>query len=690
MQLKMKLQCIAILFFSISACKNSSHANERKADNPFFVDMNVPVDYANVSAKDVADYATHTVGEVSTIMSSIQEQKSSTFSNVFEAMDDICNMINTTSNNCFMLYWVSTDSLTRVKGFAGYQLMDSLTTGVFSDKEMYAKMTSFKSSPAYETLKGNKKMLVDDMILRFERSGVNLNAEQLQKFKALNKEINQLSSDYSVNMNSSNDILILDEKRATGLPENFKNTYKVGEGKYEIPIINATNEPVMNNATLEETRKAYYIKFTNRASDKNLTVLDNLIKERDALGKVMGYPSYAAYTLVPRMAKDPQTVWKFINDLVSLTKEKAKSDIALLEKEKKEELKNQKNIQLQSWDIPYYKNQILKNQYQVNNEKLRAFYPMEQCLKGMFDIYQKLLGLQFKKVNNPSVWHKEVEMYEVYEGEKLKGRFYLDLFPRPNRETWFYGIRIISGRSDAKGDEIPVAMLLGNFTQPTKTLPSLLSPRELNTLFHEFGHIVNSMSYHGEYSFQSNFKDDFAEAMSQLFENWLWNYDIPSSFARNYKTGEVLPKTTFEKMFKAKNVASGYGTIRSLRQALYDMNIYDKYNPEAPLSTDKLWQDIDKDLNIIPFYVVGTHPQASWIHINTDPVYYYGYLWSQVYAKDMFTEFEKNGLTDTKTGVRYRELILANGTQRDILAAVEEFLGRPSNNQAYIKSLGFD
>jgi thimet oligopeptidase len=589
-----------------------------------------------------------------------------------------------------MLYQVSPDSLTRVKGFAGYQLMDSLATSIFSDKEVYAKMTSFKSSSEYAALKGNKKLLVDDMILRFEKSGVNLNAEQLQNFKTLNKAINQLSSEYSDNMNSSNDILTLDEKSATGLPENFKNTYKVSAGKYEIPIINATDEPVMNNAKLEATRKAYYMKFNNRASDKNLAILDNLIKKRDALGKLMGYPSFAAYTLVPRMAKDPQTVWKFINDLVSLTKEKAKADIILLEKEKKAESKDQKNIQLQAWDISYYTNQMLKNQYQINTEELRAYYPMEQCLKWMFDIYQKLLGLQFKKVTHPSVWHKEVEMYEVFEGEKLKGRFYLDLFPRPNKETWFYGVNIISGKSNAKGDEIPVAMLLGNFTRPTSTLPSLLSPEELSTLFHEFGHIINAMSYHGEYSFQYNSKEDFSEAMSQLFENWLWNYDMLSSFAKNYKTGEVLPKTTFDKMFKAKNVASGLRTIRSLRRAIYDMNIYDKYNPEAPLSTDKLWQDIDKDLNIMPLYAVGTHPQASWIHINTFPVYFYGYLWSEVYAQDMFTAFEKNGLTDTKTGMRYRELILANGTQRDILKAVEEFLGRPSNNKAYVKSLGLD
>ena len=123
---------------------------------------------------------------------------------------------------------------------------------------------------------------------------------------------------------------------------------------------------------------------------------------------------------------------------------------------------------------------------------------------------------------------------------------------------------------------------------------------------------------------------------------------------------------------------------------MYDMNLYDKYNPSNPVSTDKLWQDIDEQLGVMKSYVPGTHKQASWIHINTHPVYMYGYLWSEVYAQDMFTLFEKNGLRDTKTGVRYRELILANGKQKDIVQAVEEFLGRPSDNKAYIKSLGLE
>jgi thimet oligopeptidase len=680
----------SIILIIFVGCSRSTDSTEKKSNNPFLVDLNVPIDYANVSATDIEEYANLTLNEVVTDIESIKNENSATFNNVFSRMDGIINKVNIASSNCFMLYWVSPDSLSRLKGFAGYQLLDSLSTSIYSDKVLYNKMQTFSSSESYLQLKGHRKKFVDDIIISFKQSGVNLDEEQLLKFKNLTKEITHLTSNYSDNMNASNEILILNEHGAEGLPENFKDTYKVGETKYEIPIINATRRPVLNNAKYEKTRRAYYYKFYNRASDKNLDILDSLVQKRHELAKIMGYESYAAYNLNPKMAKNPEAVWRFINDLIFMSKEKARSDIEILKNMKNNDLGNGKNKTLQPWDIYFYNNQILKLQFQVDHEKIREYLPMEQCLEGVFTIYQELLGLEFRKVKIPSVWHEEVEMYEVYEKDNLKGRFYLDLFPRPNKETWFYGVGLTAGRATEKGYVVPVAMLLGNFTKPTESLPSLLSHSELSTLFHEFGHIVNGMSYHGEFSFQSDSKSDFAEAMSQIFENWIWDYDMLSSFARHFETGEVLPKETFDNMLKAKNLNSGLSTLISLRKCVYDMNLYDKYNPEIPVNTDDIWKNIDEEFDVMPMHVDGTHVQASWIHINTHPVYYYGYLWSEVYAQDMFTEFKKNGLKNQETGMKYRKLILANGTQRNIVEAVEEFLGRPSNNEAFIMSLGLD
>ncbi len=672
---------LAVIMFG---CQQQAEVSE----NTFFADLNVAIDYANVTADDIEDYAGITVANAEQAIEKIKKSETS-FNNVFIALDETISNLTVASNRCFMLYWVSPDSLSRVNGLAGYQLLDSLSTTIFSDKVIFDKMTAVKNSQEYTSLENHRKLLIDDLILNFEQSGVNLDDEKRAKFLELSKEISQLSSDYSNNMNSASEVLVLDEEGAKGLSENFKNTYKVADNKYEIPVINATRRPVWNNAAKEETRKAYYIKYYNIGAGENLKILDQLVQKRYELAELMGYKSYAEYNLYPKMAKNPETVWNFLNDLVDRSKAKAIADLKILQDLKNKDTENTISSKLMEWDTDYYKNQILKTQYNVDHEKIREYLPIEQCLAGIIDIYETLFGLEFRKIEDASVWHEEVDMYEIYDGETLTGRFYLDLFPRPNKESWFYGVELKSGRATKDGYEVPASMLLGNFTRPTEDLPSLISFNELNTLFHEFGHIMDGMSYTGEFALQADSKRDFVESMSQIFENWTMDYEMISSFAKHYETGEVLPKELFDNMANAKNVSSGYSAISSLRKCIYDMNLYDKYDPKNPINTDDLWKKIDKELGI-QFYVDGTHPQGNWIHINTHPVYYYGYLWAEVYAQDMFSEFEKNGLLDTETGKRFRKLILANGQQRDIVEAVEEFLGRPSNNEAYIKSLGLN
>ncbi len=671
------------------ACNQGPETDHHRPENPFFTEIGVPIQYADVTHKHIEEYANFIVKETETGLERIKTEKSPDFTNIFMAFDDVINEISKAASNCFMLYWVSPDSLSRDRGLSGYQKLDSLSTSLAADSDLYNQMLRFTKTKDYGSLVGPRKVFVDDVMLWFEHAGVNLDPVPQARFKALRAEISELSSQYSINMNTANEVLELDESGADGLTDKFKDSYRVGDSGYEIPVIPATRQPVMNNASEERTRKMFMMKYQNRASDKNLDILDDLVSKRYELAKLMDYNSYASYSTSLKMARDPETVWKFLNDLIDRSKEKAIQD--------HETLKNQRNLEsgtlssaaINPWDVAYYRNQLLKTKYQVDQEKVREYLPMEQCLSGMIEIFQGLLGLEIRKIENPSVWHEDVVLYEVWEGGSLKGRFYLDLYPRPNKESWFYGVDLTPGKLTEKGYEIPVCLLLGNFTPPTESTPSLLSHNELSTLFHEFGHIMDNMCYDGEFAYQADSKDDFGEAMSQIFENWIWEYDMLSTFARHYDSGEILPRELFDNMLKAKNITSGLDAQGSLRNCVYDMVLYDSYDPDAPKPTDDIWNEIDGKL-AISRVIEGTHPQASWIHINTHPTYYYGYLWAEVYAQDMFTVFKKNGLKDTETGIRYRQLILANGTQRDIKEAVEEFLGRPSNNEAYIKSLGLN
>ena len=389
------------------------------------------------------------------------------------------------------------------------------------------------------------------------------------------------------------------------------------------------------------------------------------------------------------MAQNPGNVWNFLDGLIDETTGKAEEDLGRLKAFRESMDGVPAGEPLEPWDLGFYGNSILKSEYGVDHEVIREFLPLDKALAGMMELYEELLGLEFREVDNPSVWHPDVEMYEVYEDDQLSGRFYLDLFPRPNKESWFYGVPLTPGNARPEGYEVPEAMMLGNFTPASDDLPSLVSHSELSTLFHEFGHIVNSMSYTGEFALQEQSRPDFVEAMSQIFENWIWEYDVLKDFTVHYETGQVLPEEMFEQMLASKNVNSGISAQRSVEYSVYDMTLYNRFDPQHPMPTDEIWIS-NADRFVYSQFIEGTHPQASWIHINTHPVYMYGYLWSEVYAQDMFTEFETNGLRDTATGESYRKLIMANGTQRPIDEAVEAFLGRPSDNEAYVRSLGLE
>lgn len=685
----MKQALTILILMAMVACNSNSDSGKEILVNPFFNDLNEALQYGDVSHEHITEYAESTLKNIEGVLEGIRSVKTPGFDNVFGAFDNAINDLRIASSSCFMFYWVSPDSLSRDKGLEAYQELETLSNSLSSDAAIYKQMLTFSESDAYKQLEGYRKVFVDDVIQSFEHSGVSLQPEKLEQFRKLKDEISDLSSQYSINMNTANELLILDEAGALGLPETLLESYRAEAGGYEIPVMPATRRPVMNNAANEETRKAFLTKYSNRGWEKNLDILDAMVSKRYQLAQLMDFDSYASYTTSRKMSKNPEAVWSFLNDLIARSGEKAQTDLKTLQQYRNDVLGCSCDDQVNPWDRAYYRNHLLVSKYKVDHELIREYLPMEQCLEGMLNIYEKCLGVEYRRVENPSVWHEDVILYEVLEDGEVTGRFYLDLYPRPNKESWFYGVEIVPGKLTPAGQEIPSCMLLGNFPAPTENLPSLISHGELSTLFHEFGHIMDNMSYTGEFAWQAGSKEDFAEAMAQIFENWIWDYDMLSTFAKHYETGEVLPRDLFDNMLNAKNITSGLDAMGSLRSCVYDMMLYDGFDPEAELDTDKMWRQIDEEMNL-PMYVEGTHPQASWIHINTHPTYYYGYLWAEVYAQDMFTVFEQNGLTDTETGKRYRKLILANGTQRDIVEAVEDFLERPSNNEAYIKSLGLN
>ena len=654
--------------------------------NPFLAGLNEPIAYGDVTAEHVTAYGDIVLERSQEQLDAIKAVSDPTLDSVVVPFDDLSGELRKAMSNSWMLYWVSPDEATRKAGIENFQKLEAWSLGLYSDKALYEQLQAVAAAGGLPPV---EEKLISDLLLAMQQTGVNLSAEDQARFKALNQEITDLTSQYSTNMNTHGLVLELDAEGADGIPETLTSRYATDDGTIAIPVIAANRGPVVDNATSEETRRSFTLMYANRAAEQNLEILDQLVAKRYELAQLMGFDSYADYTLSVKMAENPENVWDFLNKLTEATADKAVRDLDRLKAFRNKHSGISIAEPLSPWNLGYFHNELLKTEYGVDPEEVRQYLPLAPVLTGMMEIYQQLLGLEFRAVENPSVWHDSVELYEVYEDGKLIGRFYLDLFPRPDKESHFYGVPLTPGNQQPDGYEIPVAMLLGNFTPGSDELPSLVSHSELRTLFHEFGHIAASMAFNGKYAMQNGSLPDFAEAMSQLFENWIWDYDILKTFATHYDTGEVLPEETFNNMLAAKTLISGISAQGSVRLSMYDMELYDRYDPDNPVPTDQIWRNLAGKF-AYSGYIDGTHPQAAWIHINTHPTYYYGYLWSRVYAQDMFTQFEANGLLDTDTGKRYLRLVLANGTQRPILDVVEEFLGRAPNNEAYIRSLGLE
>ena len=474
-----------------------------------------------------------------------------------------------------------------------------------------------------------------------------------------------------------------------GLPADYVKSRKKDGDKYIITLDGPSYTGFMKYAESESARKALYIKYNNRAANKNLEVLKQLLIERQKKAKLLGFPTYAAYQTVTRMVKNPKTVWDFENNLIAKVKEKTAKDLQELIDEKRKYLKDPTISTINPWETSFYNNLLMINKYSVDQEKVKEYLSLDNVTDGLFKITQQLFGIKYVEVPEAPVWHKDVKTFDVQQNGVTIGRFYLDLFPRENKFTHAACFPIRKGKQYGNQYQLPVAALLCNFNPPTADKPSLLTHAQAETFFHEFGHVLHNMLTKAELGNQSgtSVKRDFVEAPSQIFENWMWNYDALKLFARHYKTGELLPKDLFQKMWAAKNVGSGLAASGQINLGILNMTLHDKYDPAGEKTTTDVVKEVYN--KVMPYkFLDGTNMQAAFGHLTGYAAGYYSYMWSKVYAEDMFSVFDKNGIMDSKTGMRYRKAILANGGSRDEFEMVKDFLGRAPNQTAFLRSLG--
>jgi thimet oligopeptidase len=657
--------------------------------NPIYNAFNEAIDFAGITADHISEATISIQAEIKTSMSLIIEIENSkrTFENTLLAIDDFNARFSDVYSVIYLLSSTHTDSLIRNTALEARTTLAQFDNEISLNEDLYKAVKSYADMPEAKSLNGYKAKYLKETIESYERNGFALSAEKRDELKKINDEISEFSNEFSKNVSTFQDHLEVNEAEIDGLPEDYKKARYQEDGSYKIDMSYPSTGPFFMLSNSDSARKNLVMKYNNRAYPANIDVLQNLLKKRLEMAKLLGHNSYAAYRLQNRMAKTPETVWEFETGLKDALKEKAQKDYDELLETKKTRVSDATMIN--GWERSYYSNILKKEKYELDGEEVKQYFALDDVLKGLFSITQTLFNFEYREVKDPSVWNPDVRLFEVYQDKKLKGRFYLDLFPRDNKYGHAACFPLRNGKLTADGYKIPTASLVCNFPSPTEDKPSLMSHDQVNTLFHEFGHVLHHMSTTANLYAQSgtNVSRDFVEAPSQIFENWTWNYDALKLFAKHYETREVLPQSLFDKMLAAKNVGSGMAASGQVFLGTYDMTLHDKYDPNGDETTTDVLKKVQADISLVP-YVEGTHFQTAFGHLTGYGASYYGYLWSKVYAQDMFSIFDENGILDTKTGIRYRDIILASGSSKDELQLVVEFLGREPNNEAFLKELG--
>jgi thimet oligopeptidase len=546
--------------------------------------------------------------------------------------------------------------------------------------------------PIASSFGDEEQSLLKRSLKNFIHQGATLADDERKEFLEISNNISVLESDFNRVLNETTTTVPLTADELEGVPpEIYEHLEREGD-YYKLPLDYPVFIPVRNYAKNPETRKKMYLEYLRRGGKKNSERMSDTLALRDRLAKLAGFSCFAEYEISTKMAKTPTRVLDFMNNLKEKLTPLALKELDILKEIKATETEaSAEAVTLEMWDLFYYHEMLMREKYAVDQNEIKKYFPMERVVAGVLEVYQKVLDLDFIESTNPNVWHEDVREFKVIDkvtGE-TKGFFYLDLYPREGKYKHYAVFDFLNRRIRSGKALLPITSMVANFQKPTKTQPSLLTHSEVETFFHEFGHLMHVISNSASYSRfgLDGVLPDFIETPSMMFENWAWKEEVLSLLSGHYQdSNQKLPSELLKKMIASKLQDIGLLQLRQVFFSLIDIH----YHTTVIEDITHEWMKFFADITLFP-HPKDTYPEASMAHfMGGYEAGYYGYLWSKVYAEDLFTKFEEHGYMDSKTGYEYRMKILAPGGSRDPNEMVRSFLGRESNSDAFLKSLGID
>ena len=612
------------------------------------------------------------------------------FTNTVRALEDAYTSYWFVPKNLSLLSYFHQDSAVRDAAANLEAKGVDKKLSVFARKDVYKALKEYADTNPQ--LNHEDMRLLSKWLERFERAGMALSEKDAEAYAKLNTaRLNKITR-YNVNLNNYKDELVVGREELDGLGETYINRLeRTKDGKYIVTLKYPDYNPFMSSAKSEKARKALQEKFARRGGKENVKLLEDTVELRRKQAALLGFKRYPDYVLPVRMAKNYETLEAFLKNLqkevTPLAQDEMKAYLKLQEK-----TTGQQADEMTAWNLPYWSNQYKKKYYQVDDDKIKEYFPADKVISGMFEVFGNLFGITFTQADLP-VWHPEVVVYQIKDKKtgELISNFYLDLFPRDGKYTHAATWSFVDRFELPDGQmQTPSVVIAANFTPAGNGMPSLLEHSEVETLFHEFGHVLQMSMATSKYATLTgdNVAWDYIEAHSQLLENWAWQPQVLKKISAHYKTGEALPDGLISSLVKSKNVGVAVAFLRQNFLGQYDLALH---TAAKRVDSTKLYAQMMHNISGIPM-TKGTYPQASFGHIMslTDPydVGYYVYAWSLVIAQDIFSRFEEEGLFNAELGAKLRKYIYTPGTVYDENEMVEQFLGRPYNDKAFLKSLG--
>jgi len=576
-------------------------------------------------------------------------------------------------------------------------------TELSQNLQLYEKFKALRASTGFEELSQAQRKIVENDLRDYRLGGAELEPRNKLRFGEIQEELAALEAKFSENLLDATNAfsaVIADRGEVLGVPEDVLEAAKEaarqdGQEGWKFTLHAPSYGPLMQYAENRDLRERLYRAHVTRASEFGNPELDNtsiIVRElrlRKEKARLLGYKSFAEFSLVPKMAESPEAVLDFLDDLAARALPHARKDYAELEEFARAELGIQ---ELHAWDIAFASEKLRAKRYAFSDQDLKRYFPEPQVLEGMFRLVESLYGIRILR-DTAETWHPAVRFFRITDlNEGLIGQFYVDLYSRETKRGGAWMDEAITRQRIPGGLRTPVAHLICNFPAPVGNKPALFTHDEVMTLFHEFGHGLHHLLSRVDDLGVSGIRGvewDAVELPSQFMENFCWEWGVLTRMTAHVESGEVLPRSLFDKMLAAKNFQSGMQTVRQIEFALVDMHLHHDYDPASAKTPLQLLHEIRAKVG------VAMQPEYNRFLNNFSHVFsgayaagYYSYKWAEVLSADAYSLFEQNGVLDSDTGARFRDEILAVGGSRPALESFTAFRGREPRIDALLRHNG--